>query len=99
GVTPAAQAAPQLTAKFTQTSVWDTGYGATYTIANSGDTPSTTWTVEFDLPAGSTVSNSWSSTRTQTGQHYKFTNAAHNGDIAPGATESFGFNVSGLGTP
>jgi chitodextrinase len=99
GVVPSVHAAVQLKATFTQTSVWDSGYGATYAIANSGDTASTTWALEFDLPSGSTVSNSWSSTRTQTGQHYKFTNATHNGDIAPGASESFGFNVSGLGTP
>jgi chitodextrinase len=99
GVTPTVHAAVQLKATFAQTSVWDTGYGATYAIANNGDTPSASWVVEFDLPAGTTVSSSWSSVRTQTGQHYRFTNAAFNGDIAPGATESFGFNVSGLATP
>jgi chitodextrinase len=94
---PAAQA--QLTATFTQTSVWDTGYGASYALANTGDASSSTWLVEFDLPAGTTVSNSWNSVRSQTGQHYRFTNATHNGTIQPGASASFGFNVAGLGTP
>ncbi|MFD0742716.1 cellulose binding domain-containing protein [Phytohabitans flavus] len=51
------------------------------------------------MPAGSRVSSSWSSVRTQTGQHYRFTNATYNGDIAPGASEAFGFNVAGTGTP
>ncbi|WP_238007087.1 cellulose binding domain-containing protein [Dactylosporangium sp. AC04546] len=92
-------AAPQLTATFGQTSTWSTGYGAQYLIRNTGDAPSTSWRVEFDLPAGSTVSSSWSSVRTVSGQHYTFTNVAYNGDIAPGASEDFGFNVSGLGTP
>ncbi|GAA4251406.1 cellulose binding domain-containing protein [Dactylosporangium darangshiense] len=92
-------AAPQLTAAFAQTSVWSSGYGAQYTIRNAGDAASTAWRVEFDLPAGSIVSSSWSSVRTTNGQHYTFVNASYNGDIAPGATESFGFNVSGLGTP
>ncbi|GGM02871.1 cellulose binding domain-containing protein [Dactylosporangium sucinum] len=92
-------AAPQLTATFGQTSTWSTGYGAQYLIRNTGDAPSASWRVEFDLPAGSTVASSWSSVRTVSGQHYTFTNASFNGDIAPGATEDFGFNVSGLGTP
>ena len=38
------------------------------------------WVVEFDLPAGSTVSSSWESTRTSTGQHHRFANASWNGD-------------------
>jgi len=96
---PARAAGPVLTARFVQTSVWSTGYGADYILSNSGDAASTTWVVEFDLPAGSRVTSSWSSVRTQTGQHYRFTNAGYNGDIAPGASESFGFNVSGLGGP
>ncbi|MEV4517094.1 cellulose binding domain-containing protein [Dactylosporangium sp. NPDC049525] len=100
GLTAVAHAAaPQLTAAFSQTSTWSSGYGAQYAIRNTGDAASTTWTVEFDLPAGSTVSSSWSSVRTSSGQHHRFTNAGYNGDIAPGATETFGFNVSGLGVP
>ncbi|MEH0981410.1 cellulose binding domain-containing protein [Micromonospora sp. CPCC 205556] len=97
---PAANAAaPDLTARFVKTSTWNGGYGADYLITNRGDAASTSWTVEFDLPSGTTITNSWSSVRTQSGQHYRFTNASHNGDIAPGATEDFGFNVSGTGTP
>ncbi|MET0132326.1 MAG: cellulose binding domain-containing protein [Kibdelosporangium sp.] len=94
-----AQAAPNLEAAFTQPSVWDSGYGGDYTLTNTGDTATSSWVVEFDLPSGSTVSSSWSSVRTQSGQHYKFTNATHNGVINPGASKSFGFNVSGLGEP
>jgi len=97
---PAAHAAaPDLTAAFSQPSTWTGGYGGQYLIANRGDAASTGWAVEFDLPAGSRVSSSWSSVRTQTGQHYRFTNAGFNGDIAPGASEDFGFNVAGTGTP
>lgn len=92
-------AAPRLTAKAVQTSVWDTGYGADVPVTNGGDVAATGWTVEFDLPAGTTVSSHWSATRTQSGQHYTFANVAYNRDIAPGATASFGFNASGLGLP
>src|SRR5687767_3214397 len=83
---PAAQAAePLLTAQIVQTSTWSSGYGADVIVSNGGTAAATTsWVVEFDLPAGTTVSSSWSSVRTQTGQHYRFTNVSYNGDIAPG---------------
>jgi chitodextrinase len=88
-----------LTAAFTQKSVWDSGYGGDITISNGCATATTSWTVEFDLPSGTTVSSSWNSVRTQSGQHYRFTNASHNGTIKPGATASFGFNAAGRGLP
>jgi hypothetical protein len=99
-VTPSAHAAaPVLTATFTQTSVWNSGYGADIVIRNSGDAAATGWAVEFDLPAGTTVTSSWSSVRTTTGNHYRFTNVAYNGTVAPGASVSFGFNAANLGVP
>ncbi|MGH3714542.1 MAG: cellulose-binding domain-containing protein, partial [Micromonosporaceae bacterium] len=101
---PTATASPSpvggaLTATFTKTSIWSSGYGAKYTLTNRGSSPVTSWVVEFDLPAGSTITGSWSSVRTSSGQHHRFTNASWNGDVAPGASESFGFNVSGSGVP
>ncbi|WP_439657456.1 cellulose binding domain-containing protein [Lentzea sp. HUAS TT2] len=88
-----------VTAKITQTSVWSSGYGADVTLTNGCATATSSWTVEFDLPSGTTVSSSWSSVRTNTGQHYKFTNVNFNGTIKPGATTKFGFNASGTGLP
>src|SRR5688500_5421306 len=71
---PAAHAAgPALTATFTRTSTWDSGYGADIVVRNGGDATATGWTVEFDLPAGTTVSSSWSAVRTSTGNHHTFT--------------------------
>ncbi|MEU4252971.1 cellulose binding domain-containing protein [Amycolatopsis sp. NPDC026612] len=96
---PARAAGVNLSAAFAQTSVWTSGYGGGYTITNRGDAAATGWTVEFDLPAGSAVSSSWSSVRTQTGQHYRFTNAGFNGTVPPGGTAGFGFNVAGSGLP
>ncbi|MEV6824776.1 cellulose binding domain-containing protein [Amycolatopsis sp. NPDC051102] len=99
GPVAARAAAVNLSAVFAPTSVWTSGYGGGYTITNRGDAAATGWTVEFDLPAGSAVSSSWSSVRTQAGQHYRFTNAGFNGTIAPGGSASFGFNVAGTGRP
>ncbi|SDJ15724.1 Cellulose binding domain-containing protein [Lentzea albidocapillata subsp. violacea] len=88
-----------LTAKITQTSVWSSGYGADVTLTNGCATATSSWTIEFDLPSGTTVSSSWSSVRTSTGQHHKFTNVGYNGAIKAGASTKFGFNASGTGLP
>ncbi len=88
-----------LTAAFARKSVWDSGYGAGFTITNSCSAAVGSWAVEFDLPAGTTVSGSWSSVLTKTGQHYRFGNAAHNGSVKPGGTATFGFNAAGQGLP
>ena len=95
----AAQSGPALTATFTRTSTWNSGYGADYVITNTGDAPATGWTVEFDLPAGTTVTSSWSAVRVSTGNHHSFTNVSWNGAVAAGGTVSFGFNVAALGVP
>src|SRR5689334_5517425 len=91
--------APALTARFVQTSVWDSGYGADYVITNTGAETATGWTVEFDLPAGTTVTSSWSTVRVSSGNHHRFSNTSWNGSVAPGAAVSFGFNVGALGVP
>jgi cellulose binding protein with CBM2 domain len=88
-----------VTAKVVQTSTWSSGYGADVVLTNGCATATTSWAVEFDLPSGTTVSSSWSSVRTSTGQHHRFTNATFNGAIKPGATAKFGFNASGTGLP
>ncbi|MEH1014078.1 cellulose binding domain-containing protein [Micromonospora sp. CPCC 206060] len=88
-----------LTARYVEQSAWDTGYGGGYVIANSGSATAAGWTLEFDLPDGSTISNSWSAVRTSTGQHHRFSNETWNGSITPGGTVDFGFNVYGAGRP
>ncbi|RKT54912.1 cellulose binding domain-containing protein [Saccharothrix australiensis] len=96
---PAEAAAARVTAAFGQDSVWSTGYRGGFALTNTGDAETAGWVVEFDLPAGSTVTNSWNSALTRTGQRYRFANAASNGRIRPGGTAGFGFTVSGSGLP
>ncbi|MFC3452514.1 cellulose binding domain-containing protein [Amycolatopsis speibonae] len=98
-VVTAEAAAPSLSAAFVQSSTWDSGYGGKYTLTNAGDANSAQWTIEFDLPAGTAITTSWSSVLTRSGQHYKVTNAGFNGTIKPGGSATFGFNTSGLGVP
>ncbi|MFI8091272.1 cellulase family glycosylhydrolase [Streptomyces sp. NPDC086080] len=94
-----AAADARVTAQITRTTAWDTGYGADVSITNDGDAPADGWTIEFDLPAGTTVAGHWSATRTRQGQHYRFTNASWNATVAPGGRQSFGFNATGTGLP
>ncbi|MFC9254225.1 cellulose binding domain-containing protein [Amycolatopsis thailandensis] len=88
-----------LTAAFVRKSVWDSGYGGGFTVTNTCSAAVGSWAVEFDLPAGTSVTSSWSSVLTKTGQHYRFGNATHNGSVKPGGTATFGFNAAGQGLP
>jgi hypothetical protein len=95
-VTSAASAA---TATFARTSSWGTGYEAKFTVTNNTSTTITSWNVQFDLPAGSTMGTYWDALLTSSGQHHTFTNRSWNGTVAPGGTASFGFIVTGTGDP
>ncbi|MFL6144624.1 MAG: cellulose binding domain-containing protein [Labedaea sp.] len=87
------------TAAFTKVSDWGTGWEGKYTVTNGGPATITSWRVEFDLPAGSTITTNWDSVRSGTGQHFIFGNASWNGTLAAGASVSFGFNGAGPGAP
>src|SRR6266513_1365512 len=86
-----AQAAGSLTATFSKDSDWGSGYQGKYTIANGTATAITSWKVEFDLPAGTTVGTFWDALVSSSGGHYTFTNREYNGTLGNGASASFGF--------
>src|SRR5437762_1630726 len=93
---PSASAA---TAGFSIVSSWGSGYQGNFTVTNNSSASITSWRVEFDLPSGSTIQNSWNAQQTTSGNHYTFTNAPYNGALAAGAATSFGFIVNGSGVP
>ena len=95
-VQPAAQAA---TAAFVRTSTWVSGYEARFTITNTTSSTINSWTVEFDLPAGTSVGAFWDALVTISGRHVTATNRDYNGTLAPGATTAFGFVAAGTGDP
>ncbi|MEU9888477.1 cellulase family glycosylhydrolase [Sphaerisporangium sp. NPDC051011] len=75
-------------------SQWGNGYVVQVTVTNTGTAGITGWTVKFTLPAGHTLSNSWSTQTTVSGQSVTARNAAYNGSLAPNASASFGFQAS-----
>ncbi|UXY31797.1 cellulose binding domain-containing protein [Streptomyces sp. HUAS TT20] len=98
-VAPPADAAGSATAAFSKSASWDTGYQGAYTVTNGGGTALSGWTVEFDLPSGTTVGSYWDALLTQSGNHYTFKNREYNGTLAPGAATTFGWVSTGTGTP
>lgn len=87
------------TAAFAKESQWSSGYIGKMTVRNNTSAAITSWRVEFELPAGTTLSSYWSASMTRAGSRFVFTNMAWNGTIAAGASTSFGWVASGSGEP
>jgi chitinase len=94
-----AQAADSATATYTKVQDWGSGFEGKWTIKNTGTTTITSWTVEWDYPAGTRVTSAWDATVTSAGDHWTGKNTGWNGTLAPGASISFGFNGTGSGAP
>ena len=87
-----AQAAAGCTVVYRVQSQWSGGFTGDIAITNSGD-PVTSWRLEFDFPdAAQKVTQGWSGTYAQSGQHVTVSNAAWNGTLGTGASVSTGFN-------
>jgi chitinase len=91
--TQTAQGAGGVSATFSKSSDWGTGYEGKYTIANGSGSTLATWRVEFDLPAGHRIASLWDGSYTASGQHVTVNNT-WNGNVANGGSASFGFNVA-----
>ncbi|MEU5219469.1 glycoside hydrolase family 18 chitinase [Streptomyces sp. NPDC020807] len=99
GLATPAEAATSATATYTKGSDWGTGFGASWTVKNTGTTTISSWTVEWDYPSGTRVTSAWDATVTNSGDHWTAKNVGWNGTLAPGASVSFGYNGSGPGAP
>nr|WP_309055555.1 glycoside hydrolase family 18 chitinase [Streptomyces sp.] len=99
GLATPAEAATSATATYTKTQDWGSGFGASWTIKNTGTTTLTSWTVEWDYPTGTSVTSAWDATVTNSGNHWTAKNVGWNGTLAPGASISFGYNGAGSGAP
>ncbi|MGZ9933417.1 glycosyl hydrolase family 18 protein [Streptomyces sp. NC-S4] len=94
-----AQAAASATAAYTKVSDWGSGFEGKWVVKNTGTTTLSSWTVEWDYPAGTSVTSAWDATVTSSGTHWTAKNLGWNGTLAPGASASFGFNGAGGGAP
>lgn len=96
--TGTAQAA-SVGAVYTKSSSWSGGYTGTYVITNNKSRTQTGWTLEFDLPAGTTIDSLWNGSHTVSGRRVTVKPAAWNKEIAGGASVTVGFATSASGTP
>ncbi|MFI1193850.1 glycosyl hydrolase family 18 protein [Micromonospora sp. NPDC020750] len=87
--------AGSVTATFAKAQDWGTGHEARVTVANGSAASISTWRIEFDLPAGTTISSSWDADVTSSGNHYVAVKKSWGGPIAPGASFSWGYNGVG----
>ncbi|MFJ4097062.1 glycosyl hydrolase family 18 protein [Kitasatospora sp. NPDC089913] len=97
-----ANAAGKLTAAFT-TENNGSWWKGTYIVRNDNAAAVNGWTLEFDLPAGVTIQNSYNGTATVNGRHVTAVAAFYNANVPAGKTTepySFWFVANGpVGTP
>ncbi|MCC8250631.1 non-reducing end alpha-L-arabinofuranosidase family hydrolase, partial [Saccharothrix luteola] len=94
---PAGAAAAGCSVNYAVASQWQGGFTGNVSITNLGD-PLTGWTLTWSFGAGQTVTQSWSTSLTQSGSAVTAKNVSYNGSIATGGSASFGFNGSWTGS-
>ncbi|MGN6128003.1 MAG: cellulose binding domain-containing protein [Humibacter sp.] len=81
---------------------WGSSFNANVTIANTGSTPVSGWSLVFDFPGGQTINSAWNGDAAQSGHRVTVTGPSWNAKIASGGSVSFGMNgasTGGNGTP
>ncbi|MGW0518803.1 glycosyl hydrolase family 18 protein [Crossiella sp. NPDC003009] len=96
-IPPSASAAAQLSASFATTGTWDSGFGAQYTIRNTGDAAASGWELVFDLPANVRVTSLWNGQHSVSGNRNTVRALSWNGAIGAGQSVTVGFNGSFTG--
>ena len=97
-VLPTSNGSLGATTAFSIVSAWNTGFQAAVTITNTGTTPITAWSLQFNFAAR--ITQIWNATvLSRVGTRYTIRNEGFNGTIAPGKSISFGFLGSPGGKP
>jgi hypothetical protein len=90
GRTSTGPAAVGLTARYSNSSTWDTGFVAVVDVTNGSAGAVQKWEVRIAYPSNVVVGNTWNATRQGTSGTVIFTG----GPIAAGQKQSFGFEAS-----
>ena len=70
---------------------WQGGFTANVTVANTGGSAINGWTLTFAFPSSQQITSAWNATVTQSGSSVTAKSLSYNGNLAPGASTSFGF--------
>jgi len=79
-------------------SQWSGGFTGNITVTNTSNTTVNGWTLQFTFPGNQQVTSGWNGQFSQQGSKETVQNASYNGQLAPGATASPGFNASWSGS-
>ncbi|MET9493679.1 cellulose binding domain-containing protein [Streptomyces sp. NPDC006552] len=79
-------------------SVWQGGFTADVTVSNTSASPVDGWKVAFTLPSGQRITNAWNAAVSPSSGAVTAANLAHNARLAPGGSQSFGFQGTYSGT-
>jgi cellulose 1,4-beta-cellobiosidase len=77
---------------------WGTGFTGAVTIANSGSSAFTKWTVTWTWGGTQAITSSWNVNITSSGKAVTATSQAYNGSLGVGGSTSFGFQASYSGS-
>ncbi|MEU0739905.1 cellulose binding domain-containing protein [Streptomyces sp. NPDC006134] len=80
------------------TNVWTGGFTANVTVTNTGSSAVDGWKLAFTLPSGQRITNSWNATVTPASGAVTASGTGHNAQIAPGGSQTFGFQGTYSGT-
>ena len=72
-------------------SQWAGGFTTNVTITDTGAASMNSWVLAFKFPGDQHVTSFWNTTLSQSGNSVTATNLSYNGQLAPGASTSFGF--------
>jgi endoglucanase len=89
---------PSCSATVNVINVWNVGFTGEIRVTNLGP-PVTTWTIDFDLAPGVTLTQGWNATYTITGEHVQARSPSWwNTPVPTGGTVTIGFNGAYSGT-
>ncbi|GAA2563799.1 MULTISPECIES: GH12 family glycosyl hydrolase domain-containing protein [Streptomyces] len=80
------------------TNVWPGGFTANVTVKNSGSSAVDGWKLAFTLPSGQRITHAWNATVTPSSGAVTASGLDSNARIAPGGSQSFGFQGTYSGT-
>jgi hypothetical protein len=81
------------------TGSWAGGYQMQLTVKNTGSSAIAGWTTSFTFPGDQRLANSWNAVAAQSGQQVTATNQTYNGNLAAGASATWGATVNGANQP
>lgn len=76
---------------------WNNGFTADLTITNNGAAINS-WALTWSFPGNQVITNMWNATPSQSGATVSAASMSYNGNLAQGASTTFGFQASYSGT-